>query len=165
MGSNWQSEQRHRAALITALHLAHCTPQRRDHPRPTQLPSNDASHMWDPSTQPTPALHSRDVLICQTHTLMLPRESKPSSWLTISSMVRCTSLSPPAPSSKRAPPMASTCSQCRGEASRQHERGHCEIGGALCGQHGGSGRGRLARGTSRSRGERITVSATARQGC
>ena len=42
---------------------------------------------------------------------MLPRESKPSSWLTISSMVRCTSLSPPAPSSKRAPPMASISSK------------------------------------------------------
>lgn len=41
-------------------------------------------------------------------TLMLPRASKPSSWLTISSMVRCTSLSPLA-SSCRAPPMASTC--------------------------------------------------------
>ena len=40
---------------------------------------------------------------------MLPRESKPSSWFTISSMVRCTSLSPPAPSSNRAPPMASIC--------------------------------------------------------
>mmetsp|Transcript_11867 Transcript_11867/g.30986 ORF Transcript_11867/g.30986 Transcript_11867/m.30986 type:complete len:395 (+) Transcript_11867:285-1469(+) len=44
-------------------------------------------------------------------TLMLPRESKPSSWLTISSIVRCTSLSPPAPSSKRAPPTASTSSK------------------------------------------------------
>ena len=42
-------------------------------------------------------------------TLMLPRESKPSSWLTISSIVRCTSLSPPCPSSKRAPPIASIC--------------------------------------------------------
>mmetsp|Transcript_56476 Transcript_56476/g.129690 ORF Transcript_56476/g.129690 Transcript_56476/m.129690 type:complete len:324 (+) Transcript_56476:337-1308(+) len=37
--------------------------------------------------------------------------SKPSSWLTISSIVRCTSLSPPAPSSKRVPPMASTSSR------------------------------------------------------
>lgn len=36
-------------------------------------------------------------------TLMLPRGSKPSSWLMSSSIVRCTSLSPPAPSSKRAP--------------------------------------------------------------
>lgn len=36
-------------------------------------------------------------------TLMLPRGSKPSNWLISSSMVRCTSLSPPAPSSKRAP--------------------------------------------------------------
>lgn len=36
-------------------------------------------------------------------TLMLPRGSKPSSWLISSSIVRCTSLSPPAPSSKRAP--------------------------------------------------------------
>ena len=40
---------------------------------------------------------------------MLPRESKPSSWFTISSIVRCTSLSPPCPSSNRAPPIASTC--------------------------------------------------------
>mmetsp|Transcript_12487 Transcript_12487/g.31710 ORF Transcript_12487/g.31710 Transcript_12487/m.31710 type:complete len:216 (-) Transcript_12487:765-1412(-) len=44
-------------------------------------------------------------------TLTLPRASKPSSWLTISSIVRCTSLSPPAPSSNRAPPMASTSSK------------------------------------------------------
>mmetsp|Transcript_21190 Transcript_21190/g.63480 ORF Transcript_21190/g.63480 Transcript_21190/m.63480 type:complete len:219 (+) Transcript_21190:166-822(+) len=44
-------------------------------------------------------------------TLMLPRDSKPSSWLTISSIVRWTSLSPPAPSSKRAPPIASTSSK------------------------------------------------------
>mmetsp|Transcript_22450 Transcript_22450/g.52100 ORF Transcript_22450/g.52100 Transcript_22450/m.52100 type:complete len:390 (-) Transcript_22450:224-1393(-) len=44
-------------------------------------------------------------------TLMLPRASNPSSWLTISSIVLCTSLSPPAPSSKRAPPMASTSSK------------------------------------------------------
>jgi len=36
-------------------------------------------------------------------TLMLPRGSKPSSWLISSSIVRCTSLSPPMPSSKRAP--------------------------------------------------------------
>mmetsp|Transcript_28603 Transcript_28603/g.71187 ORF Transcript_28603/g.71187 Transcript_28603/m.71187 type:complete len:236 (-) Transcript_28603:583-1290(-) len=40
-----------------------------------------------------------------------PRASKPSSWLTISSIVRCTSLSPPAPSSKRVPPIASTSSR------------------------------------------------------
>jgi hypothetical protein len=44
-------------------------------------------------------------------TLMLPRGSNPSSWLISSSMVRCTSLSPPAPSSKRAPPMASISSK------------------------------------------------------
>ena len=49
----------------------------------------------------------------QEPTLMLPRESKPSSWFTISSMVRCTSLSPPAPSSNRAPPMASICESPR----------------------------------------------------
>mmetsp|Transcript_27584 Transcript_27584/g.47235 ORF Transcript_27584/g.47235 Transcript_27584/m.47235 type:complete len:361 (-) Transcript_27584:175-1257(-) len=42
--------------------------------------------------------------------LTLPRASNPSSWLTISSIVRCTSLSPPAPSSKRVPPIASTSS-------------------------------------------------------
>lgn len=34
-------------------------------------------------------------LLVAIRTLMLPLESKPSSWLTISSMVRCTSLSPP----------------------------------------------------------------------
>lgn len=44
-------------------------------------------------------------------TLMLPRGSKPSSWLINSNIVRWTSLSPPAPSSKRAPPMASTSSK------------------------------------------------------
>ena len=44
-------------------------------------------------------------------TLMFPRESKPSSWVMSSSMVRWTSLSPPAPSSNRAPPMASISSK------------------------------------------------------
>jgi hypothetical protein len=44
-------------------------------------------------------------------TLMFPRASNPSSWFTISSIVRCTSLSPPAPSSNRAPPIASTSSK------------------------------------------------------
>mmetsp|Transcript_12085 Transcript_12085/g.40416 ORF Transcript_12085/g.40416 Transcript_12085/m.40416 type:complete len:260 (-) Transcript_12085:488-1267(-) len=43
--------------------------------------------------------------------LTLPRASKPSSWLTISSIVRWTSLSPPAPSSNRVPPIASTSSR------------------------------------------------------
>mmetsp|Transcript_18819 Transcript_18819/g.58550 ORF Transcript_18819/g.58550 Transcript_18819/m.58550 type:complete len:284 (-) Transcript_18819:457-1308(-) len=46
-------------------------------------------------------------------TLMLPRLSKPSSWLISSSMVRCTSLSPPAPSSNRAPPNESISSKNR----------------------------------------------------
>mmetsp|Transcript_383 Transcript_383/g.989 ORF Transcript_383/g.989 Transcript_383/m.989 type:complete len:216 (-) Transcript_383:337-984(-) len=50
-------------------------------------------------------------LLVAMRTLMLPRASNPSSWFTISSIVRCTSLSPPAPSSKRAPPMASTSSK------------------------------------------------------
>ena len=45
------------------------------------------------------------------NTFMLPRASKPSSWFTISSIVRWTSLSPPCPSSKRAPPIASTSSK------------------------------------------------------
>ncbi|EEQ39250.1 hypothetical protein CLUG_03378 [Clavispora lusitaniae ATCC 42720] len=44
-------------------------------------------------------------------TLMLPRGSNPSNCVINSNMVRCTSLSPPAPSSKRAPPMASTSSK------------------------------------------------------
>ncbi|KAI7724276.1 26S protease regulatory subunit [Hortaea werneckii] len=44
-------------------------------------------------------------------TLMLPRLSKPSSCVMSSSMVRWTSLSPPAPSSKRAPPTASISSK------------------------------------------------------
>mmetsp|Transcript_20111 Transcript_20111/g.52208 ORF Transcript_20111/g.52208 Transcript_20111/m.52208 type:complete len:201 (+) Transcript_20111:198-800(+) len=44
-------------------------------------------------------------------TLIFPRASKPSSWLMSSSIVRCTSLSPPAPSSKRAPPTASISSK------------------------------------------------------
>mmetsp|Transcript_37205 Transcript_37205/g.91581 ORF Transcript_37205/g.91581 Transcript_37205/m.91581 type:complete len:377 (+) Transcript_37205:303-1433(+) len=50
-------------------------------------------------------------LLVAMSTLTLPLASKPSSWFTISSIVRCTSLSPPAPSSKRAPPMASTSSK------------------------------------------------------
>jgi hypothetical protein len=45
------------------------------------------------------------------NTLMFPRGSNPSSWLMSSNIVRWTSLSPPAPSSKRAPPMASTSSK------------------------------------------------------
>merc|ERR1719402_1092052 len=44
-------------------------------------------------------------------TLMLPRGSKPSSWLISSSIVLCTSLSPPAPSSNLAPPTASISSK------------------------------------------------------
>ena len=44
-------------------------------------------------------------------TLMFPLASNPSSWFTISNIVRCTSLSPPTPSSKRAPPIASTSSK------------------------------------------------------
>ena len=50
-------------------------------------------------------------LLVAMMTLMLPRGSKPSSWLMSSSIVLCTSLSPPAPSSKRVPPMASTSSK------------------------------------------------------
>lgn len=42
-------------------------------------------------------------LLVAISTLMLPRGSKPSSWLMSSSIVLWTSLSPPAPSSKRAP--------------------------------------------------------------
>ena len=42
-------------------------------------------------------------LLVAMRTLMLPRGSKPSNWLMSSNMVLCTSLSPPAPSSKRAP--------------------------------------------------------------
>ena len=44
-------------------------------------------------------------------TLMFPRASNPSNWFTISSIVRCTSLSPPAPSSNRVPPIASISSK------------------------------------------------------
>ncbi|GMS81486.1 hypothetical protein PENTCL1PPCAC_3661, partial [Pristionchus entomophagus] len=44
-------------------------------------------------------------------TLMFPRGSNPSSWLISSSIVRCTSLSPPAPSSCLAPPTASISSK------------------------------------------------------
>mmetsp|Transcript_39102 Transcript_39102/g.92524 ORF Transcript_39102/g.92524 Transcript_39102/m.92524 type:complete len:382 (+) Transcript_39102:527-1672(+) len=50
-------------------------------------------------------------LLVAISTLTLPRASKPSSWFTISSIVRCTSLSPPCPSSCRAPPIASTSSK------------------------------------------------------
>mmetsp|Transcript_20664 Transcript_20664/g.41622 ORF Transcript_20664/g.41622 Transcript_20664/m.41622 type:complete len:203 (+) Transcript_20664:191-799(+) len=50
-------------------------------------------------------------LFVAMRTLTLPRASNPSSWFTISSIVRCTSLSPPAPSSNRAPPIASTSSK------------------------------------------------------
>mmetsp|Transcript_79618 Transcript_79618/g.257908 ORF Transcript_79618/g.257908 Transcript_79618/m.257908 type:complete len:268 (-) Transcript_79618:429-1232(-) len=46
-------------------------------------------------------------------TFTFPRASKPSSWLTISSIVRCTSLSPLASSPPREPPMASTSSMKR----------------------------------------------------
>lgn len=42
-------------------------------------------------------------LLVAIKTLMLPRGSKPSSWLISSNIVLWTSLSPPAPSSKRAP--------------------------------------------------------------
>lgn len=44
-------------------------------------------------------------------TLIFPLESNPSSWFTISSMVLCTSWSPPSPSSNLAPPIASTSSK------------------------------------------------------
>jgi len=54
---------------------------------------------------------SKGYLLVAMMTLMLPRGSKPSSWLMSSSIVLCTSLSPPAPSSKRVPPMASTSSK------------------------------------------------------
>jgi hypothetical protein len=50
-------------------------------------------------------------LLVAINTLMFPRGSNPSNWLMSSNIVRCTSLSPPAPSSKRAPPMASTSSK------------------------------------------------------
>mmetsp|Transcript_80984 Transcript_80984/g.175048 ORF Transcript_80984/g.175048 Transcript_80984/m.175048 type:complete len:222 (-) Transcript_80984:671-1336(-) len=49
-------------------------------------------------------------------TLTLPRASKPSSWLTISSIVRCTSLSLLLSSPPREPPMASTSSMNRMQA-------------------------------------------------
>ncbi|GMS99137.1 hypothetical protein PENTCL1PPCAC_21312, partial [Pristionchus entomophagus] len=44
-------------------------------------------------------------------TLMFPRGSNPSNWLINSSIVRCTSLSPPIPSSNLAPPTASISSK------------------------------------------------------
>ncbi|EDK41427.2 conserved hypothetical protein [Meyerozyma guilliermondii ATCC 6260] len=50
-------------------------------------------------------------LLVANITLMLPRGSNPSNCVINSNMVLCTSLSPPAPSSKRAPPMASTSSK------------------------------------------------------
>ena len=50
-------------------------------------------------------------LLVAINTLILPLASKPSSWLISSNMVRCTSLSPPAPSSNRAPPTASISSK------------------------------------------------------
>ena len=54
---------------------------------------------------------TRAYLLVAISTLMFPRGSNPSNWLMSSNIVRCTSLSPPAPSSKRAPPMASTSSK------------------------------------------------------
>jgi hypothetical protein len=53
----------------------------------------------------------RSYLFVAINTLMFPRGSNPSNWLINSSMVRWTSLSPPAPSSNRAPPIASTSSK------------------------------------------------------
>merc|ERR1719410_3224865 len=50
-------------------------------------------------------------LFVAINTLMLPRGSKPSSWLISSNIVLCTSLSPPAPSSNLAPPTASISSK------------------------------------------------------
>ena len=50
-------------------------------------------------------------LLVANMTLMFPRGSKPSSWVMSSSIVRWTSLSPPAPSSNLAPPMASISSK------------------------------------------------------
>lgn len=50
-------------------------------------------------------------LFVAMRTLMLPLGSNPSSWLMSSNMVLCTSLSPPAPSSNRAPPTASISSK------------------------------------------------------
>mmetsp|Transcript_10079 Transcript_10079/g.22669 ORF Transcript_10079/g.22669 Transcript_10079/m.22669 type:complete len:229 (-) Transcript_10079:542-1228(-) len=54
---------------------------------------------------------SRDsILFVAIITLTSPRSSKPSSWLSSSSMVRCTSLSPPPPPSCRELPMESISS-------------------------------------------------------
>jgi len=50
-------------------------------------------------------------LLVAISTLIFPLDSNPSIWLTISNMVLCTSWSPPEPSSKRAPPIASTSSK------------------------------------------------------
>merc|ERR1719427_64983 len=50
-------------------------------------------------------------LFVAIRTLMLPRGSKPSSWLISSNIVLWTSLSPPAPSSNLAPPTASISSK------------------------------------------------------
>ena len=50
-------------------------------------------------------------LLVAINTLMFPRDSKPSIWLTIYNIVLWTSLSPPVPSSTLAPPMASTSSK------------------------------------------------------
>ena len=50
-------------------------------------------------------------LLVANMTLIFPLESNPSNCVMSSSIVLCTSLSPPAPSSKRAPPIASISSK------------------------------------------------------
>ena len=62
------------------------------------------------SNGPTPMNHGAYLLVAMS-TLIFPLGSKPSSWLINSNIVRWTSLSPPAPSSNRAPPIASTSSK------------------------------------------------------
>ncbi len=63
--------------------------------------------MWEISPGLSRAGSRVSGLFVAMRTLMFPLASNPSSWLMSSSMVRWTSLSPPAPSSKRAPPTAS----------------------------------------------------------
>lgn len=64
-----------------------------------------------PGQQRAKALNHERYLLVAMSTLIFPLGSKPSSWLINSNIVRWTSLSPPAPSSNRAPPIASTSSK------------------------------------------------------
>lgn len=69
-------------------------------------------------------------LLVAISTLMFPRGSKPSSWLISSNIVLCTSLSPPAPSSNRAP--AETRRHLPGTSELRQHWGASSAAGSPC---------------------------------